>query len=156
MVGKLPKAVIVALVLVLLLFVVSLVVTADGNDGKVNLEDNWLTRLAGGFVEKRPLELGELQGDCVGGGGFVVTPGTDCRVTIAKSGAAVRTMTITLASGSKLTLDLVPADSRSLSVHLSLDPGNPTISNLSVGRDGGQLFLACTSTPTIPCGAVRR
>lgn len=151
--GKLPKVAIVGLVLVLLLFVVSLVVTANGSGGPVALDDNWLTRLAGGFAEKRPLDPSELQGSCVSDGGFIVQPGVSCSVTIVEAEAAVRTLTITRASGSKLGLDLVPADPNSLSVQLTLDSNMPTINNLTVGREGGKLFLTCTSSFTVPCVA---
>jgi hypothetical protein len=152
-VGKLPKVAILGLVLILLLFVVSLVVTADGTGERVELDDNWLTRLAGGFAEKRPLDPGELQGACVSGAAFILQPGASCSVTIAKADAAVRTLTITRASGIELGLDLVPADPRSLSVQLTLDSNMPTVSNLTVGREGGQLFLACASTLNLPCTA---
>jgi hypothetical protein len=152
-VGKLPKVAIVGLVLVLLLFVVSLVVTANGSEGPVALDDNWLTRLAGGFAEKRPLDPGELQGSCVSGGRFIVQPGASCSVTIVEADAAVRTLTITRASGIELGLDLVPADPRSLSVQLTLDSNMPTVSNLTVAREGGQLFLTCISSFNVPCTA---
>ncbi len=151
--GTLPRAVVVGLVLVLLLFVASLVVTSNGTGGPVKPEDNWVTRLAGGFVKKRPLGPADLQGNCVRGGGFEVDPAVRCSVTIAKTGAAVRIIKIRLDSGIKLRLELVPKDSRALSVQLDLDAGMRTTDKLSIGRDGGQLFLTCTSTPLLPCTA---
>jgi hypothetical protein len=38
-------------------------------------------------------------------------------------------------------------------VQLTLDSNMPTINNLTVGREGGKLFLTCTSSFNVPCVA---